>query len=125
MNEELEVYSDTDKLKKSLENKRELLITEREKILGTRDASKANLEKLQNEVWEDLICLFCSVNLHMTFLLLMMKNHCSASLACFHLIPAADQMLCFSLLESELESESRIVLVDLNMIHRVNMQDVG
>ena len=58
------MYSDTDKLKKSLEKKRELLITEREKILGTRDASKANLEKLQNEVWEDLICLFCSVNLH-------------------------------------------------------------
>ena len=50
MNEELEVYSDTNKLKKSLENKRELLITEREKILGTKDASKANLEKLQAEV---------------------------------------------------------------------------
>ena len=87
MNEELEVYSDTDKLKKSLENKRELLITEREKILGTRDASKANLEKLQNEVWEDLIYFFCSVNLHTTFLLLMMMHHCSASLACFHLTP--------------------------------------
>ena len=50
MNEELEVYSDTDKLKKSLEEKRKLLIAEREKILGTRDASKANLEKLQAEV---------------------------------------------------------------------------
>lgn len=49
MNEELEVYSDTDKLKKSLEEKRKLLIAEREKILGTRDASKANLEKLQAE----------------------------------------------------------------------------
>merc|ERR1712176_38137 len=49
MNEELEVYSDTNKLKKSLDDKRELLNTEREKILGTRDTSKANLEKLQAE----------------------------------------------------------------------------
>ena len=55
MNEELEVYSDTNKLKKSLDDKRELLLTEKEKILGTRDTSKANLEKLQSEV--GFVCL--------------------------------------------------------------------
>ena len=67
MNEELEVYSDTNKLKKSLDDKRELLLTEKEKILGTRDTSKANLEKLQSEVglknkpfifvWDLSVCL--------------------------------------------------------------------
>lgn len=49
MNEELEVYSDTDKLKQDLDKKRVLLAQEREKILGTRDASSACLKQLQKE----------------------------------------------------------------------------
>lgn len=50
MNEELEVYSDTDKLKQDLDKKRVLLAQEREKILGTRDASSDSLKQLQTEV---------------------------------------------------------------------------
>ena len=50
MNEELERYSDTSKLKDELDQKRVALSKEREQILGTRDASKANLAALQAKV---------------------------------------------------------------------------